>query len=267
MKKVLLVLAVSLGLLSCGGKNEYKLTDTSTTKVDGKEPEWKWKTDIKKLVSHIEYFDIPEKSIYETKAEYEKKIDSIKNSMEYKKMLTDTFDMVVNNLTFTTGYDVETKTFFFLPSLIRNYDDLGVHYYKEGTKMNSFYVFNVKNKFFKESKNSEYNKLYSFPCEVDIAKKENFFKYEIYFSLADLNVKFEERTKKETITLPKDLPERQRIITLNVAIHKIEVILDNNIIFTITKDTQNTQKKLVERWISLPKTSSSNEYFLYTDIL
>lgn len=261
MKKILLIIIISLGLSSCGGKNEYKLKDkiTETPTVEIGIP--KWKTDITELVPYLKNFDIPEKSEYETKAEYEKKIDSIKNSVEYNEMLTDTFAMVVNDLSIGTGYDAETKTFFFSPYSIscisvQKEEDLctfNESYANEETVevtklVYSFYSFNIKNVFFKQSKNNRLNYVYSFSCKVDLAKKEKEFIYKIYYSLSDFNVKLSQKYGETARS--SSISTRRPEYTLNVNIYKIEVILDDNIIFTMTKDNQKEVQSIL-----LPKIS------------
>jgi len=258
MKKVLLILVVCLGLFSCGKKNDYKLTDkiteTPTKEISEKEPTWK--TDFKELFSHLIFFQLPEKSKYETKAEYEKTIDRIKNSVEYKEMLSDTFAMVLN-LCLQRGYDAETKTFFISPSGYIPEEEPYEYFYEKTTSNGysykvkgqdyTFYELDVKNGFFKKNKNDKYNNVCHFPCEADVAKREDEFKYKVYFTLSDCNVLSSEREERRS-----DIRIIIKSSYINVNIHKIEIILGDKIIFTITKENQKVEQNILLPEMSFP---------------
>ncbi|MBP1629281.1 MAG: hypothetical protein H6Q15_174 [Bacteroidetes bacterium] len=249
MKKVLLVLVIILVLFSCG-KNENKLTDADLKKIS--ENELKWNNDITKLVPYLEEsYQIPEKSEYETKAEYEKKIDSITNSINYKKMQTDTFAIVFKNLSIETGYDAETNFIFFLPKL--GYYGLEVHsesgdgetyqgsnaFGTDVTVIEKYhlnYIFRVKNRFFKDAKSNKLLNIYSFKCTADLAQKREKFRYKVFFTLSDFIIEKEKYYEKATISSPRE--EIFLTYILNTNIHKIDVMIDNDIIFTFTKENQ-----------------------------
>lgn len=211
----------------------YPITYIPTTIKNGKR-NWK-EEEFEDFFDQVRELRLPKKSKYETTAEYKTKIDSIKNSTLYKEISKDTFVfrleiIAVVGFPYVRNYDAENKVYTLqAPSAF-------ITPFQQNDNKVQFYVENnfLRNRYTNGKKH--YIDVCVFPLIADIAKKEENFDFKIYFCLDISNL-------DTRISDDFDL--------INIKMQKIELMNNEDIIFTMTKDTptQNCGEKQCRKYL------------------